>query len=89
MVGSKEKCYVQRADYCTSLPGAEDNLAPEALVFMICGITGHGKHPITYSSRNKISASVQTQLIKNYIGLFQSENALVFDGAYNSQITAT
>ena len=27
---------------------AEDDLAAEALILMICGITGHWKHPVTY-----------------------------------------
>ena len=38
---SKKKCYVGRVDYGTGPPEAEDYLAPEALVFMICSITGH------------------------------------------------
>ena len=62
-------------------------------MFMICGITGHWKHPIAYFLQNKILASVQTQLIKDCTGMLHSENlhvmALVFDGAYNNQSTAT
>ena len=64
----KKRCYVGRVDYGTALPEAGDNLATEALVFMIGGITGHWKHPTGYFFKNKISASVQAQLIKDCIG---------------------
>ena len=33
-------------DYVTGLPKAEDGVAAEAFVFMICGITGHWEHSI-------------------------------------------
>ena len=56
------------------LPEAEDDLATEALVFMICSITGHWKHLIAYFLQNKISALVQRQLIKDCIGVLHSEN---------------
>ena len=89
----KKKCYVWKADYSIDLPEAEDDLATEALVLMICGITGHWKHPILYFLQNKISASVQTQLIKYCFRLLHSENlhvtALVFDNVYNNQSAAT
>ena len=66
-----------------------DDLPTETMVFMVCGITGHWKHPIAYFLQNKLSASVKTQLIKDCIGLLHLENlyvmALVFDGAYNNQ----
>ena len=55
----KQKCYVGRVDYGTGIPEADDDLATEALVFMISGVTGHWKHPIAYFLQNKISASVQ------------------------------
>ena len=44
----KKKCYTERVDYGTDLPEDEDDLGTEAMVFMICSITGHWKHPIAY-----------------------------------------
>ena len=46
----KEWCYVRTVDYGTGFPEAEDELATEALVFMISSISGHWKHPIVYFS---------------------------------------
>ena len=50
----KKRCYIGRVDYGTALPEAGDNLAPEALVFMIGGVIGHWKHPVGYFLQNKI-----------------------------------
>ena len=73
------------------MPKADDDLATEALVFMISGVTGHWKHPIGYFLQNKMSASVQAQLIKDCIGLLCAEKlnvvALVFDGSFTNQST--
>ena len=52
------------------MPEADDDLATEALVFMISGVSGH---PIGYFLQNKMSASVQAQLIKDCIGLLSAE----------------
>ena len=60
---------------------------------MIVGLTGPWKHPVGYFLLNKISASVQAQLIKDCIGLLHHEDsfvtALVFDGTFGNQGTAT
>ena len=69
--------YVGRVYYGTALPEVGDNLATEALVFMIGGATGHWKHPIGYFLQNKISASVQAQLIKYCTGLLYHEDLFV------------
>ena len=37
---------------------ADDELATEALFFMIRSISGHWKHPIAYFLQNKISVEV-------------------------------
>ena len=42
----KKRCYIGRVDYCSALPESINNLATEALVFMIGGVSGHWKHPI-------------------------------------------
>ena len=87
----KEQCCVGTDDYGTGLPVAEDELATEALVFMISSISGHWKHPIAYFLQNKISAEVLTQLIQDCIGLLHAEHlnvlALVFDGTFRNQST--
>ena len=70
----KKKCYIGRVEYGTAVPEAGDNLATEALFFMIGSVTGHWKHPISYFLQNKISASVQAQLIKDFIGLLHHED---------------
>ena len=44
----KKRCYIGRVDCGTALPDAGDNLATEALVFMIGGVAGHWKHPTSY-----------------------------------------
>ena len=91
--GQKKRCYIGRVDYGTALPEAGDNLATEALVFMTGGIISHWKHPIGYFLQNKISASVQAQLIKECIGLLHHEDllvtALVFNRTFGNQSTAT
>ena len=56
-------------DYGTAIPKPETTYATEALVFIIVGLTGHWRHPIAYFLQNKCSAVVQTQLIKDCIGL--------------------
>ena len=85
----KQKCYVGHVDYGTGTPEADDDLATEALVFMISGVTGHWKHPMAYFLQNKISVLVQAQLIKDCIGLLSSNGlnavALVFDGSFANQ----
>ena len=74
------------------MPEAEDELATEALVFMISSILGHWKHPIAYFLQNKISAAVLTQLIQDCTGLLHAEHlnvlALVFNGTFGNQSTA-
>ena len=79
---AKQRAYVGRVDYGTGMPEADDDLSTEALVFMISGVSGHWKHPIGYFLQNKMSASVQAQLIKDCIGLLSAEKlnvvALVF-----------
>ena len=74
------------------MPKADNDLATEALAFMISGVSGHWKHPIGYFLQNKMSASVQAQLIKDCIGLLSAEKlnvvALVFDGSFTNQSTA-
>ena len=88
----KEWCYVGTVDYGTALPGAEDDLATEALVFILSNILGHWKRPIANFLQNKISADVLTQLIQDCIGLLHAEHlnvlALVFVGTFGNQSTA-
>ena len=59
----KSKSYVSLVDYGTAKPEVEENLATEALVFMVAGVTGHWKHPVAYFLQDKCSANVQAQLI--------------------------
>ena len=56
----KLKSYIGTVDYGTAIPENEDELATEALVFMVVGMTGHWKHPIAYVLQNKCLAAVQT-----------------------------
>ena len=90
-MGPKIKSYVGTVDYGTAIPENEDELATEALVFMVVGMTGHWKHPIAYVLQNKCSAAVQTQLIRDCIGLLHGEGIdvlVVFDGTFTNQQTA-
>ena len=88
----KERCYVGTVDYGTGLPEAEDELATEALVFMISSISAHWKHPIAHFLQNKISSKVLTQPIQDCIGLLHAECpdvlVLVCDGTFGNQSTA-
>ena len=80
-------------DYGTALPEAEDELAKEALVFMVSGMSGHWKHPKAYVLQNSCSAAVHSELIKDCIALLYAEKlkvvAVVFDGTYANQSSAT
>ena len=70
----------------------EDDLATEALVFLIIGLKAHFKHPVAYFLQNKCSAAVQAQLIRDCISLLHDEglcvHSLIFDGTYTNQFTA-
>ena len=44
----KSKQFVGTVGYGTALPEVMKNLATEALVSVIAGLTGHFKHPIAY-----------------------------------------
>ena len=88
----KKRSFVGNVDYGTAIPEASDDYASEALVFLICGVKGHWKHPVGYFLQNKISADVQAQLIRDCIGLLYTSGlkvvALVFDGTFGNQSTA-
>ena len=73
-------------DYGTTMPEAEDDLAKEALVFMVSNMSGHWKHPIVYVLQNSCSAVVQRKLIRDCTVLLHAQGlkavAVVFDGTY-------
>ena len=75
-----------------AVPEAPDDLATEALVFLVVGLTGHFKHPIAYVLQDKYPAIVQAQLIKDCISLLHGVDlqvlAVVFDGRLTNQSTA-
>ena len=84
--------FVGMVDYGTAITESETNEAAEALVFMIIGLTGIWKHPVAYVLQDKCTANVQSQMIKDCIGLL-SEQGLqvhgpVFDGTFTNQQTA-
>ena len=87
----KIKCYVGTVDYGTASPEATDKPATDALIFMVVGITGHWKHPIAYALLDKCSAYAQAKLIKDCIGLLQTQdiNVLALDchGTFMNQHT--
>ena len=53
------KQYVGYVDYGMAVPEAPDEYATEALVFLVVGMTGHFKHPITYVLQDKCPGIVQ------------------------------
>ena len=69
----KGRYHIGKVDYYMAVPEANNKLAMEVLVFMVSCITGHWKYPTAYFIQNNISASVQTQLIKDFIGLLVGE----------------
>ena len=86
------KKYVGTVDYGTALPESPDNLATEALVFMIVGVSGHFKHPIAYVLQDKCPGIVQAQLITDCLSLLHGVGinviAVVFDGCPANITTA-
>ena len=84
--------YVGSVNYRTAIPEPPEDLATEALVFMVVGITDHFKHPIAYFLQNKCTVPVQGQLIKDGISLLHGAGlnvlAVVFDGCPTNQSTA-
>ena len=73
------------------MPEASDDLAKEALVFLVVGLTGHWKHPIAYVLQDKCPASVQAKLME-CMNLLHEEDitvkAVVFDGTFTNQAIA-
>ena len=88
----KIKSRADLVDYGIAKPRDEENQATEALVFIIPGISGHWKHPITYFLQDMYSVTVQALPIKYFIGLLHDEGlnvtALVLDSIYSNQSTA-
>ena len=85
------KQYVGNVDYGTAVPEVSTDLATDALVFMIVCLSDHFKHPIGYVLFNKLTASVQAQLIKDCIsllhGVWLHVFALLFDGHFTNPCT--
>ena len=83
------KWSVSNVDYGPTVPTVSTDLATDALVFMIVGSSGNFKHPIGYMLYNKLTASVQTQLIQDCICLLHGVGlhvfALVFDVHFKNQ----
>ena len=48
----------------TAIPEPPEDLATEALVFMISSLMGHFKHPIAYVLQDKCDAAVQGTIDK-------------------------
>ena len=87
----QRKGHVGQVDYGGALL-EEDMLATEVLVFLLCGVSGHWKHPVAYFLQMKNSAEVLAHLTKDCVHLLQVSGlnviALVFDGTYANQNTA-
>ena len=60
----KKGTYVGQVDYGGALLEEEDMLATEVLVFLLCGVSGHWKHPVAYFLQMKNSAEVLAHLTK-------------------------
>ena len=61
--GMKRKnTYVGNVDYGTALIEQDDNLATEALVFLLSGVSGHWKFPVAYFLQHKNSGQVLARL---------------------------
>ena len=88
----KSQSYIGRVDYDGAVPEPPDHLAREALVCLIDHLIGHWEHPVAYVLKDKCSADVQAQLIRDCIGLLHEENinvkAMVFYGTFTNQSTA-
>ena len=61
----KSKSYFGLVDYGTAKPEPEENMASEALVFMISGITGHWEHPVAYFLQDKMFSQVSEHISMN------------------------
>jgi len=70
---AKEDRYVGFVDYGGAIPEPCDQLASEALVFLLVGLRGHWKCPIAYFLTDKSSSGVQTWLVS--IGFAKTADA--------------
>ena len=61
--------YVGFVDCGNFVPTNEDQLATEALVLMVVGLTGHWKYPVTYYTVDHLSGDIQADIIKNLMCL--------------------
>ena len=59
---TKAQKFVGNINYGTAIPELVDGEATEALVFMVVGMTGNWKHPITFVLQDKCTTAVQAQL---------------------------
>ena len=73
----KTKRYVGTVDYGIASPEVEDDLATEALAFLIVGLKTHFKQPVAYFLQNKCSAAIQAELIRDCISLLHDEGLCV------------
>ena len=77
----------------TALIEQDDNLATEALVFLLSGVSGHWKFPVAYFLQHKNSGQVLARLIKDCLKLLYTQGlhtvAIVFDGTNANKCTAT
>ena len=89
----KKNTYVGNVDYGTALIEQDDNLATEALVFLLSGVSGHWKFPVAYFLQHKNSGQVLARLIKDCLKLLYTQGlhtvAIVFDGTNANKCTAT
>lgn len=89
----KEQKYVGFTD-CGTIEGeCADEVASEALVFLVSGLTGHWKYPIAYFLEDHLSAQTQAQMVKEGIAMLTEAqyevHATVCDGSYTNQSTAS
>ena len=65
----QDKYYASTTDYATAISDVKDILGKEDSVFIVSGMSGHSKHLSANVTQDYCSADVQTQAIKDCIGL--------------------
>ena len=86
----RKKRYIDTLDYGTAVSESENELATEALVFMVVGLHDNFKHLEVLQDR--CNASIQAQLFRDCIYLLHEQSlkilALIFNSTYTNQSTA-
>ena len=86
----KSQSYSGGVNFGSFCNGCSDDLATEALFFMVVGLRGHWKRPFGYFL-GKVNGTTQAQIVKHAISLLTEKNftvhGVICDGNFTNQST--